>query len=321
MTIDDVIRDFATTGCTLPRASMQWALDHWDEACPALIDVLDRYTGGEDRSEEIRDTVFFAAHLFGQRAEGRAFPALCRLMREAEACEDALGDATTESLPQIVLSTYGGDLTLLKGVVEAAAADQFVRHGALMAMAYLTRTGRIPDAEMHAYLLHLYNEMRPQAECYVWTGWVEAVACLGYRDYAMLAERLLRRGFVDRFVMSVEDFRGDLRRTLDDPEGMAGFEGDRIAPFGDAIETLSHWYYFTEKYKQDQARAAARLAVDKKYGRSDSGAAYPIHTSPPYINELRRVGRNDRCPCGSGRKYKKCCLGKMNGLIPLPAAQ
>jgi uncharacterized protein len=24
------------------------------------------------------------------------------------------------------------------------------------------------------------------------------------------------------------------------------------------------------------------------------------------------VGRNDPCPCGSGRKYKKCCLGKMH---------
>jgi uncharacterized protein YecA (UPF0149 family) len=23
-----------------------------------------------------------------------------------------------------------------------------------------------------------------------------------------------------------------------------------------------------------------------------------------------KVGRNDPCPCGSGRKYKKCCLGK-----------
>jgi uncharacterized protein len=23
-----------------------------------------------------------------------------------------------------------------------------------------------------------------------------------------------------------------------------------------------------------------------------------------------RVGRNDPCPCGSGLKYKKCCLGK-----------
>ena len=22
----------------------------------------------------------------------------------------------------------------------------------------------------------------------------------------------------------------------------------------------------------------------------------------------RKIGRNDGCPCGSGRKYKKCCL-------------
>ncbi len=28
--------------------------------------------------------------------------------------------------------------------------------------------------------------------------------------------------------------------------------------------------------------------------------------------ELRqiRIGRNDPCPCGSGRKFKKCCIGK-----------
>lgn len=25
-----------------------------------------------------------------------------------------------------------------------------------------------------------------------------------------------------------------------------------------------------------------------------------------------RTGRNDPCPCGSGRKYKKCCLGKLS---------
>jgi len=23
-----------------------------------------------------------------------------------------------------------------------------------------------------------------------------------------------------------------------------------------------------------------------------------------------KTGRNDPCPCGSGKKYKKCCLGK-----------
>ena len=28
----------------------------------------------------------------------------------------------------------------------------------------------------------------------------------------------------------------------------------------------------------------------------------------PQTNPFRHVGRNDPCPCGSGKKYKKCCL-------------
>ncbi|HZU29759.1 MAG TPA: SEC-C metal-binding domain-containing protein [Candidatus Angelobacter sp.] len=24
---------------------------------------------------------------------------------------------------------------------------------------------------------------------------------------------------------------------------------------------------------------------------------------------IEKLGRNDLCPCGSGRKFKKCCLG------------
>jgi len=29
-----------------------------------------------------------------------------------------------------------------------------------------------------------------------------------------------------------------------------------------------------------------------------------------------KVGRNDPCPCGSGRKYKNCCEGKAGRLGP-----
>lgn len=32
----------------------------------------------------------------------------------------------------------------------------------------------------------------------------------------------------------------------------------------------------------------------------------------------KKIGRNDPCPCGSGRKYKKCCL---NGRRPTPQRQ
>ena len=30
----------------------------------------------------------------------------------------------------------------------------------------------------------------------------------------------------------------------------------------------------------------------------------------PYIRSKTKIGRNDPCPCGSGKKYKKCCIGK-----------
>jgi hypothetical protein len=28
----------------------------------------------------------------------------------------------------------------------------------------------------------------------------------------------------------------------------------------------------------------------------------------PFRRESPKVGRNDPCPCGSGKKHKKCCL-------------
>jgi transposase-like protein len=33
-------------------------------------------------------------------------------------------------------------------------------------------------------------------------------------------------------------------------------------------------------------------------------SAQPLHTNP------NKIGRNDACPCGSGQKYKRCCLNK-----------
>ena len=36
---------------------------------------------------------------------------------------------------------------------------------------------------------------------------------------------------------------------------------------------------------------------------SDNSSSTP---SQPYRRETKKVGRNEPCPCGSGKKYKKC---------------
>jgi hypothetical protein len=33
-----------------------------------------------------------------------------------------------------------------------------------------------------------------------------------------------------------------------------------------------------------------------------------LFSDEPYVRAAPKIGRNDPCPCGSGKKYKKCCL-------------
>ena len=39
----------------------------------------------------------------------------------------------------------------------------------------------------------------------------------------------------------------------------------------------------------------------------DGGKAINVNENKTVVNEGPKVGRNDPCPCGSGKKYKNCC--------------
>jgi hypothetical protein len=41
------------------------------------------------------------------------------------------------------------------------------------------------------------------------------------------------------------------------------------------------------------------------------GTSSNVQRPLPPRRELAKVGRNDSCPCGSGRKYKFCCLTRL----------
>lgn len=47
------------------------------------------------------------------------------------------------------------------------------------------------------------------------------------------------------------------------------------------------------------------------FARHDDGQWYFVEGEPvkarPFVRVEPKVGRNDPCPCGSGRKFKKCC--------------
>jgi len=57
------------------------------------------------------------------------------------------------------------------------------------------------------------------------------------------------------------------------------------------------------------AAQAAALQQQAPVGAPPPGMAAPQASKPaaPVRRDTPKVGRNDPCPCGSGRKYKKCC--------------
>jgi hypothetical protein len=65
-----------------------------------------------------------------------------------------------------------------------------------------------------------------------------------------------------------------------------------------------------ERMAEIQERAvgllpAAVIAIDQFWKGRRKGAL-PV-TRPAVSGSTAKVGRNDPCPCGSGKKYKRCC--------------
>jgi hypothetical protein len=129
----------------------------------------------------------------------------------------------------------------------------------------------------------------------------------------------------DRKMDSYEAFAGCLAQ-IGDPRGIAKLqnvyasENDAVY-IGDALDCLGalHQVDIPEmpdilqrrKEHQKSQRDRMRSWNDLAYDPSAMEALETFETAGnvvPFTRSAPKAGRNQPCPCGSGRKYKKCCL-------------
>jgi len=70
-----------------------------------------------------------------------------------------------------------------------------------------------------------------------------------------------------------------------------------------AYESIADAVSMLYEYFREQREAATRERLARP-GRSPSGLLTEVVEMP---NASFKVGRNEACPCGSGKKFKKCC--------------
>ncbi|MFL5251921.1 MAG: DUF1186 domain-containing protein [Rhodopila sp.] len=297
LTTDAILDAFATAGSVLPRDALRQARENWPEVGPRLLTLLEDTANGAKMTDRVRDILLFGIYLMAERRETRAFRPLCILAAAPERIESILGDGVTEDLDAILVRTFDGDTAPLRALIENADADEYVRNSALDAMSVLTVTGRLDRDETGRYLRHLHATLQPQDANFVWVGWQQAVALLGYDELVPLVEDAFGHGWIEEGIMGVEDFRQDFRAAKMAADPLKAFPVTTADPdILDDIEAhMSTWASFSPK---DEIVVPRLPALSTLVGQGT------VH------NPYRGVGRNDPCPCGSGKKFKKCCLDK-----------
>ena len=126
-------------------------------------------------------------------------------------------------------------------------------------------------------------------------------------------ERVILLKTVDRYWMDHIDNMDELRKGIHlrayaqkDPVVMYRLEGFEM--FDQMIASI----------REDTARLMLTVQLRTKEEPKREQVAKPTATSSDGTDEKRpvrktaaqKVGRNDPCPCGSGKKYKKCCGAK-----------
>jgi len=122
--------------------------------------------------------------------------------------------------------------------------------------------------------------------------WMKKCEDEGFRDIFEILDHLDKE---DRKLLAGKNLNGRIKKIISGKD----YDFDEIDEHGVQRETL---FWLMENGLRG-VQESQRLLEKKK---AEMAATFNRESAPP----SQKVGRNAPCPCGSGKKYKKCCLPK-----------
>lgn len=288
--IEAYVDELATLG-ELPTVAIGVCLVRHQEAFPLLRQLVTRAADAPIATENQAAQVFRALHILGGGRDSAAFmPVLRLLQRPSDDVDWLLGDASTETLQKIAAGMFDGNSDALFEAILDRDLDGSVRSALLGAATYLAWERRIDRERMAAFLQRFAGEPSVPGDELVWDAWAQAIALLGLRHFEPLVSEAEKDERLDDSLFLRADFEATLAAAEQAPDDKTRFDDANLGYIDDvrvALEPFSYDY-------DEEADA---------FGDLDAGPA-----PEPVTNPWRHVGRNDPCPCGSGKKAKRCCL-------------
>jgi len=302
-----LLKEIETNQGQFPKEILQSIIDRRDEFIPELLNILEDTCQNAEAIAEQHDYFahIYALYLLAQFREKSAYPLVCRLVSEPHV-DDLLDDVITEGLAEILASLCAGEIELIKELIENKQNDEFVRASALKSLVILVARGIKTRDEIMAYFESLFRGKLEREQTFVWD-------CLAQYSFQLYPEEVIKDielAFEDELIeplyIDVQEVKEQLKNKKEDVLDV--LYNDRDFRFiDDTIAELEDWDCFNEDNTDDYYDYFEPTEGDESISLAD-GPDNEISApqQEPYRN-ANKVGRNDPCPCGSGKKYKKCC--------------
>ena len=322
--LDEIIAELDQARGRFPEEALRAAQRNRDRIIPRLIRCLEDTADQAEQGEFPEGNAhFFAFFLVGEFRAREALPAILRIISlPGELSDELLGDALSGCLPSI-LAALNDDPDVLDRLIGDDEIGYYVRWAAASTYVITARDGRLERAEAAK---KLYWNLRESVQ----QGIIENAGFLvaELSDFAHPAvlpgvREAFRLDLVDPFLIDEHDAVSIIQQG--DSSFQEQLRACKSTGIEDTVEELRHWASFAEDEKDealedddyDVEEIAAgihqfldQLVADRQFdSRANSTADdedYPEPTAP-IRREQQRVSRNQPCPCGSGKKYKRCC--------------
>lgn len=239
----------------------------------------------------------YAMYLLGQFREAAAFPLIVEFVRAPdEVVTDLMGDVVTEDLGRILASVCHGNIAPIKRIIEDPEVNEWVRSAGIDALLVLYREGQLSRDSIMDYLRELFSLKVERKPSFVWSAMVHSVCDLYPKELLKEIERAYADGLVDPGHVSIADVERTLREGKE--ERLEKTQRYQRGLIGDVVDEIGWWACFGKRADDDNP--------DRVLSQRESEYWSPAVNT--VVRSESKIGRNSPCPCGSGKKYKKCCL-------------
>lgn len=275
-----------------PREELQQLLDHREEAIPYLLQLIKEAIEQPEQhlQDHMRMDHTYAIYLLAQFRETRLYPLLIDLLNfPSDNLGSLVGEVLAEDGGRLLSSVYGGDIDPIHHLIQNEGIDEYTRGQGLNTLVILALHGQLERTGVVDFIRSML--LKASEEDLTFNSMlVDAAATLhGDEAYAAI-KQAYENDMIDNGFIDLETLEHVLQKPLENV-----LESNRTnssySYIEDIIDELSCWGCFEQE--------------DEMGGQPARWGSLPVQQPV----RVEKIGRNEPCPCGSGKKYKKCCAG------------